>query len=259
MPTTIDIRYQTLQLPPPYSYAYTLQFRPEGKGVGVRLVWEYTDRDELTAEEVAEEGFTTDDDFHWQGTLPTVWNEALRDLQRRSRWVSEADPGDSALRVTVTDASSPVSTGSPGNRLEWEYFLQEAVQAVYEAARRERPLQLAYLRLDARDGREEIRWKASFEHRRFTVVRTAQGQSSSRELPWPQLRPLLEGWYVPDYLSERAESGAPRQPGEYIDPGEGIWYRWGKAVVNPGQSDALGRLRRIIEQFKGAPGGGAPD
>lgn len=250
MPFTTDIRYRTLSLPPPYSYEYILQLKLTERSVRALLDWQYTDRDELTDEEIAEEGFSADDNFHWEGTLPKVWADALQSLLNNTRWQQETDTDDSSLSMTVSKSAYEVTTGGPHNRSEWEYFLQEAVQAIYEAAQREGVLRLGYLSIPKQGESIEIHWVASFMHRRFTMKRAAGGQIQERALSWQQLRPLLQVWYVPDYFTEQAESDIPSQAGEYVDPGDGSWYRLGQAVANPGKSDALGRLRQAVQNFE---------
>ena len=253
MPTQVVVRFQTQSLPPPYSYRYTLELRLEDQAVRVRLDWKYTDRDELTSEDIEEEGFTENDDFLWEGTLPLVWKAALRDLLNNTRWLPETATEDNLLRVTVTDSVKDVTSGSPHNHSEWDYFLQEAVQGVYEASQREQPLRLAYLVLKKGSQPIEFRGEASFLHRRFTVALVVDEQPQKQTVPWSQLRPLLEAWYVLDYLADKAES-VPRRAGEYVDPGDGYWYELGKAAVNPGRSDAVGHVRtavRSVGNFSG--------
>jgi hypothetical protein len=255
MSAVVAIYYQTLSLPPPYSYHYALELRPEDQAIQVRLDWQYTDRDELAEEEILEEGFSADDDFFWEGALPSVWKAALQELLHDTRWVPETATNDSALRVTVTKSTEEEAKGSPHNHAEWEYFLQEAVQAVYEAAGRERPLRLAYLIREEGGQPVEFRWEASFLHRRFTLMRATDQPPPERPVPWQQLRPLLQAWYVPDYHPEKAEQNIPRQAGEYVDPGDGSWYQLGKAVTNPGKPDAIGQLRAAVRRFGTLPDG----
>ncbi len=258
MPTVIDIRYQTLSLPPPYSYRYALVLRPGDQAVGVRLNWTYTDRDELTDEEIEEEGFSADDNFSWEGALPRVWKVALHELLHETRWVPETATNDSSLSATVTEPTKEDIKGSPQNHSEWEYFLQEAVQAVHEAAQRERPLRLAYLTFLEAGGPIELRWEASFLHRRFTMLRVMGEKQQEQPVPWQQLRPLLQAWYVPDYHPEKAERGVLHQAGEYVDPGDGRWYQLGKAATNPGKYDTIGQLRAAVRGFGMLPDGTSP-
>lgn len=253
MPTVVNIRYQTQSLPPPYAYHYALELRAEDRAVRVRLDWKYTDRDELTDEDIEEEGFSANDDFSWEGTLPSVWKAPLHDLLLNTHWLAETASENNMLSITVEDAGKEATGGSPHNHPAWEYFLQETVQAVYEAAQREHPLQLAYLVIH-KDGKPvELRWKASFLYRRFTFANLSNGQQAEQSVPWQQLHSLLQAWYVPDYHPEKAERSAPRQVGDYVDPGDGRWYRLGKAATNPGKSGAINRLRAAVRSFGGFP------
>ncbi len=251
MPTTVvDIYYQTRRLPPPYSYRYALLLQPKDQALRVRLEWTYTDRDELTEEDIEAEGFSANDDFFWEGALPVVWTATLHDLLRETRWVPENTSNDSSLRVMVTRSSEEVVQGSPHDHPEWEYFLQETIQAVYEAAQRERPLRLAYLNFQKDRESVELRWEASFLTRTLILVRITDGVPQERTVPWPLLRPLLQAWYVPDYDPEKAEASIPRLSGEYADPGDGRWHQFGKAVTNPGKPDTIGNLRVAIRRFE---------
>ena len=247
--SSVDIHYQTVALPPPYAYRYFLKMFPEGNALRVRLDWRYTDREELTSEEVEEEGFSMSDDFFWEGTLPEVWKSPLNDLLRSTQWLSNTAPDDTSLRVTVNDSDEQVTVGSPRNPETWEYFLQEVVQAVYEAAQREQPLRIAYLALRKGSEPVEIHWKASFLLREFTQTQRLGDRQAKKQLPWSQLRSLLQVWYVPDYHPEKAEKSTPRQKGQYIDPGDGNWYQLGKAVTNPGKPDAIGQLQTAVQRL----------
>ena len=142
----IHVRYQTLTLPPPYSYQYTLRAELLPQRVAISLDWQYTDRDELSAEEIWEEGFSPDDDFRWQGDLPGVWTPVLNEWVAQTHWLPVSPSSDTdALVVSVTPASRPPVEGVPDDVSGWEYQLQELVQATYEAAERERPLRVRYL------------------------------------------------------------------------------------------------------------------
>lgn len=54
----IIAQYQTIQLPPPYSFDYQLIISPKADGLEVDFKLHYTDRDELSEEEILDEGFT---------------------------------------------------------------------------------------------------------------------------------------------------------------------------------------------------------
>lgn len=241
MSKLIDVHYQTLTLPPPYSYAYDLRIVPGTQETEVRLTWHYTDRDELTEEDILEEGFTPDDDFRWQGMLPQVWIPVVDRLLDTTQLVPEATATarDSLLTVIVTDTQGTTRTGTPNNFQHWEYRLQELVQAVYEASRREHPLRIRYLDYRPTGSLAKATLEASFMHRRFTIMLEQATKTTTQEAPWQQLSSLLEVLYLPDYHSEQSLMAQPRKQGQYVDPGDGRWYQLGHAVTNPGKKDVI--------------------
>ena len=244
----IDVQYQTLSLPPPYAYAYSIQVELTPQSVEVTLNWQYTDRDELSEEEIWEEGFTPDDDFQWQGSLPPVWNTALSELLEQTTLRSEKSvtQEQDSLIVTFTDADEKIATGVPDDIPRWNYQLQELVQAVYEAAQRERPLRIRYLDIDQGSAPREVTIDITFLHRRFTVTSSRTSQGCPQKLPWDRAHSLLESLYLPDYHSEQSSGNYPRQPGQYIDPGDENWYQLGRSVVNPGKNDVLSVLHQTV-------------
>ena len=248
----IDVHFQTLSLPPPYAYAYTLQAELVEGSVDISLDWRYTDRDELSEEEIWEEGFTPDDDFQWQGSLPSVWKQTLeRWIQETTLSSSEALPSSetNSMTITYTDAQGRVVKGRPANSQQWEYQLQELVQGVYEAARREHPLRLRYLNLDSPSQPVQITMDISFLHRSFGITVQQPARTQTESIAWKKLRPLLETLYLPDYETELSSQKTPHQRGRYVDPGDGRWYQVGKAALNPGKKDVLFSLHQIMTEY----------
>ena len=241
---TIHVRYQTPTLPPPYSYAYTLRAELLPQRVAIQLDWQYTDRDELSEEEIGEEGFSMDDDFRWQGDLPGVWKPVLRELVAQTRWLPAAASaeGSDTLVVAVTEAPG----GVPDDVARWEYLLQELVQAVYEASGRERPLQIRYREQGPPSPSVAVTIELRFCHRRATATVKQNSQNHTQELSWQEMRTLLETLYLPDYHTERSQAKPPQQPGRFVDPGDGRWYLLGTAVSNPGKSDIVETLRQML-------------
>ena len=249
----LTVHYETLAFPPPYSYRYVLKIQWQSKALSVDYHLEYTGREELSEEDVLEEGFTIDDDFHWQGTLPPVWRQALEEVIDRTPALSEQPSREYAqsLVLILQYAAAQQQRGWPHNAPEWEYCLQELIQAIYEASRRERPLEIRYLN-NIGGHLEQVHIQASFLHRRLTVE--TQPGSKNRHREWQQLAPLLKAVYTLDYDPDQSLGVAkvgkmPQRPGRYLDPGEGRWYLLGQAVKNPGNQDAIESLVSIIHNF----------
>lgn len=244
----VDVRYQTLTLPPPYAYTYSLRAELGKQLVTITLDWQHTDRDELTEEEIWEEGFTSDDDFQWQGTLPGVWVPTWEKWLEQTQLLPDAPllSKESSLVMTYTNRQGKTTTGVPDDIKQWEYQLQEVVQGVYEAAQRERPLRVSYYDLSPPRPPIQIAMDISFLHRRFTLSTAPFSPSNAHKLPWERVHSLLETLYLPDYDAGLSSQDIPQRAGRYIDPGDGQWYQVGTAVVNPGKRDVLSRLHHII-------------
>lgn len=243
---TIDIHYQTLALPPPYAYTYRLRIELTASALDVNLDRQYTGRDELSEDEIWAEGYTPNDDFQWKGNLPSEWSAPLRSLLKQTRWLSAetASIEDTLITFTIINTKNQIDNGIPHNLSEWDYLLQELIQGIYEVSERELPLRIRYLEIK-KNRRTEATLEAQFARRRFTVTIPDDNRSPSRDLPWSTLRPLLSAMYVPDYHTDQAQSELPQQLGRYIHPGD-AWYRLGRAVTNPGKTDAVANLQRAI-------------
>ena len=252
---TVDIHYQTLSLPPPYAYAYHLQIAlpvsqsgtTMAASIGVDLDWQYTEREELSEEEIWEEGFTLNDDFQWQGGLPLAWEAPLRTLLQQTQWLSAEAAPERDIFVTFTITDGKQTGGTPHNLADWDYLLQEVVQGIYEVSGKELPWRVGYLDVSP-SSRTEAFMEAHFAHRRFTATIRDDYQSQTKELPWSALRPLLSTVYVPDYHADRAQPELPKHTGQYIHPGD-AWYQLGQAVTNPGKTNAIANLQRAIDKI----------
>lgn len=222
----VIVSYQTLQLPPPYSFAYTLDINIDNDQVLINLDQEYLNRDTLSEEEILNEGFTLDDNFSWKGTLGKVWADYLGKLFED---------------VTLQDVSSDeglyihmaIGNGKPGMVLDtdfWDYELQEVVQAIYEAAKRESMMHLDFAFIDD-GGQREITLDASFENRKARV-------DGDQSLSWDDLRKIMSLVYNEEY--EENSSKKPASDGIWVDfDGQGDFYKVSSKSVQSELVDLL--------------------
>ncbi len=249
----LEISFETFVVPPPYSHTYTFKLRFEADGLQLQYDLEYTHRDELSKEEIWEEGFSNQDDFSWKGRLPVVWRETLLAAWGRTRLLSEkeqepSEPLENGLFIVAKITNGQQVTGIPENVENWEYLLQELTQAVYEAAQREHPLRIRYVE---RSLKEELQLiiTVRFLERSLEMVRQQEKQQHKYSLPWTKAKPLLSTLYLLDYNTEEANTKMPALPGKYLDPGDSRWYRLEKDVVNLGRQDYLSDLMRQLTNF----------
>ncbi|AHM62528.1 hypothetical protein D770_21395 [Flammeovirgaceae bacterium 311] len=254
----LDIFYDAGEnVPPPYHYAYHLELTIKPAGLEAKFDLRYLHREDLSEEEILEEGFTLQDDWNWSGTLPQLWQEALQEQVQKSIWPNkpkEAQEGEAVLEIQLLSQPGEVLfAGRPADVSSWEYFLQEIMQAIYEVAQKEAPLALHYLEVGGSDKSIEIWLNASFAERKANARQVGlegAGVADTRELSWPALKKLLKTVYMPDYDYENASELPPAEKGKHISTGEGLWFTFGESLLEPGaNTNSLERLEVALKDI----------
>ena len=247
-----EVRYQTAPIvPPPYTHFYTLAFRPAFKEyLHVDLSITYTDREDLDEEDIIGEGFTLDDNYSWSGRLPLTWLETATSLIRKTRLQAfdedKLTDNDEYFLLTLEQESGGAQSGVPTPKNDWQYFIQELMQAVYEASEREKPFEFTYL--DHRSGSPtEVHLTGLFSRREVQVDIRRKGRNQTRTLPWNDLQSVMEAIYGVEYLPEEALAKPAPNKGQYLNLGEEEWYELGPAVVGP--EPALAYLRKTLDRL----------
>lgn len=243
----LTVHFETsAQLPPPYSYQYVLTLTPAGQALNAHLKLTYTHRDELDADEIEAEGFTDNDDYQWSGDLEKVWRDELEKVLAKTRLAENLIHDEETDFLTLNWETDVVASGQPKNTDDWQYLAQELLQAIYETSEKERPFELHILDTTSQGSREAI-LTASFRSRTAQVKRVVDGKSSLRFYPWQDLPSLMEVLYAGDWLTDVAVAQKPKRNGLYLNPGDGLWYEWGKQIVEPGQGGkTLPKLKSLV-------------
>lgn len=250
----LEIRFQTLFAPPPYSHEYLLRLdlsaAPQSDAAPLasfQII--YTDREQLTEEEILDEGFSLEDDFAWKGLLPKVWKAATLDCLKKTKSLFEKPipHAQHLLELLVDQGPGGQMQGIPDNAEDWEYFVQEMIQAIYEISKKELPLEIHYVEQD-KNSKQSIHIQACFSQRSLQVAQEKDGRKTEKNIKWEQLRPLLQAVYLPDYDPEKAKASLPHKAGKYINQGDGLWYELGVSVTNPSKkADAVGKLEKMLK------------
>ena len=200
----VTISYQTLHLPPPYAFAYTLRldFLPEALQIDFQL--EYLNRSALTEEEILDEGYSLDDSFQWNGTLDLVWSRELKPA------ISETDLQEETeedINIWIHFDVANEKKGLVTNPDEWEYRLQEVIQAIYEKAGHEKPLQMKFV--DRQSGKRTFyELTGSFASRQCII--------NKKSISWQQMQSLMSEVFSMDFEGEWSKN--PEDDGLWIDP-----------------------------------------
>lgn len=225
----LQIRYQTARsLPAPYAYFYTLTARPIANNtLQIDLAITYPDRDDIDDDELIAEGFTRNDDFSWAGRLPNTWLESIEKLLARTQLQpldeDTLDEDDDFWDMTIDNAGGS-QQGRPANADDWQYLVQELIQATYESIGRERPFELTYLHLNGQQDDLEIQLTASFSERTVDLVTIRNRREHLQRLPWATLQKVMGKVYEQDFDPENTQLKRPKQEGQWLNLGSEEWY-----------------------------------
>ncbi len=196
----VKLSYQTLHLPPPFAYAYTLDMKAKEGSLQVAFDHEYLHREQISTEEIMEEGFSENDNYSWQGELPHVWLEVVQQLLSETATTNqkpEDDFQETYLHLDIVDGQ--INSGFPENPGDWQYKMEELIQAIYEVSGREKAFYLC-IHDQSKSSRVEIH--ASFVKRQLEVIT----KGSKRSKDWDFLGEVfleLENMSIPTDGNER--------------------------------------------------------
>ncbi|GGM92776.1 hypothetical protein GCM10010967_27450 [Dyadobacter beijingensis] len=230
IPGQYTIRYQTATVvPAPFAHFYTLKLDIQNAD-DLRVDFEiiYNDREELTDDEIFDEGFTKEDDYKWKGSLPAVWISEFKEIFVSSKTIRRRDESEYEDFIEIElEENGKYVTIYPVDKERWSYFLQEMMQAIFETGGREKPFELTYLDIYS-DGKTTIDLKASFSKKEFTLVKNSE---APRQLQWEQLQKIMDTVYKAEFVPDNATETRPTKRGKYLTAGDGLWYKMGEAVL----------------------------
>ncbi|WP_113924413.1 hypothetical protein [Cognataquiflexum aquatile] len=238
--TRIEIEYDSGVMPPPYSHIFKLKIGFGKNFLETQLDLVYTDREEISEDEILNEGFTMDDDYHFQGEIPKVWEKPLRELYAKSKWSNKKLDEEGGIKLLAKDSHGQIVRTVPFNQEDWQFFSQDYIQAIYEISKKEAPLTLHYL-IRENEKVNEISLTVKFSIRKIEA--TVNGKT--KEADWDQTKELLSFIFLPDYDYGIATESKPTQKGHFIECGDGYWHDMQKGVFNIDDSfDAVSKIKQ---------------
>ena len=245
-PTTtgLVLEYDSGILPPPYSHVFRLALDWSTGVLSTQLDLHYTDREELTEQEIFDEGFSLEDDYRYQGNVPSVWIGPVKQLFQTTRWTKKGiDEGG----ITLTPLEGGKSEGLkiPSNQEEWQMIAQDLIQAIYELEKKEAPLTVQYRKVE-REQISDLSLTIHFSNREAVLVHS----DVSKKISWEGAIDLMKFVFLPDYRYEQAKETPGTKRGAYIEFGDCFWHELGKGVVNSHASvDAVGKIKAGFERL----------
>ncbi len=238
---SFSLKYQTAEnVPAPFAHAIEINGEivqnqagnnPLGGTPQLSFSFEltYLDRNELTEEDLAEEGFTLNDDFSWKGTLPKIWANIVFGNLKSAKvlYIKELEPHQEFWEIDFDG-----KTFYPKDTEQFKYLIEELQQAVFEKAKREAPLKLTYLKNQAGENFEVI-IIASFVERNvsFQKINFNEVQDDTKMVAWEELNFILKNTFSGDFVDEFALKNRPAHKGLFLNIGTELWYEVGKSYM----------------------------
>ncbi len=227
------------EVPPPYAHAYKISLSKsnskENKNIvelKVNFEIEYIFRDGLSNEEILAEGFSENDDYRWEGVLPTVWLTEIEDFLVKTSYQHEIL---NDLYLKINDDKK-----TPENLEEWQYFVQELVQAIYEKAAHSLPLLIRLRTVETGKNADKnapkngitLALEPSFVERKV-IASLKKNKEKHQVIPisWEHFGLTLQKIYQLEYIEDKAREEEPQKNGFFIDNGQGFWYEEGKSFA----------------------------
>ncbi|MGD1841270.1 MAG: hypothetical protein ACFB0B_10295 [Thermonemataceae bacterium] len=234
------IQFQTApHTPPPYCYQciVLVHFLTNKLSVQVRL--HYFSRASLTEEEIIAEGFSIEDDFDWEGTLPNTWVKALQNLLQQTTWV-DSPQGQDYLAV-ITDEKE---TLFPREVTTWEMTFQALLQAAHELNESGGLTEIQFLAVFNNSKKQHIILRPRFSTREVTILMASN--TTKKKVAWSTFHQLMVELHTLTLQEEQASTKPPRREGYYINHGDGYWYLLGRKAG----TSAINRVKRLFNEIE---------
>lgn len=223
--TTLQIQYQTSDLvPPPYAHSIELELRWEDNApIQAHFHLTYLGREELSQEELEEEGFTGQDDIEQQVFLPEIWFPEVQRMAKSKESLPKTvlEEQEDYWEIRINDQAGFY----PAQPAFWANFLQEIQQAILEVGGLEHPLHIEL----SRGEQGHFHLLASFARR---ALWHEHPDGATFPLPWNKLNALLREVYSGEFIYEEAVQALPKRTGLFLSLGDGWWFEVGKSYLN---------------------------
>lgn len=242
--TRLEVDYQTGEVPPPFSHVFKLKLSFGKNFVNTQFDIQYTGREDMTPEEITDEGFTLEDDYRFTGEIPNLWEHVFKKLYASSKWSNQKSLGEKGgIKLLAKDIHGKITRDIPLNQEEWYLCCQDYIQAIYEVSKKEAPLCLRFKEIGSEKGLfVELLFKFSIRKVEAKINRQTE------ILDWEEGRKIASLIFIPDYDYDTAKEEEPENEGTYLDCGDGYWHNFDSGIINiDPEFDAKAQIR---EKFR---------
>lgn len=244
----IQIKFETADImPPPFSHQVILTMDFEENAINTVFDIAYTYRDELSDEEILEEGFTGEEDLAWAGEISNAWAKPIFELLSHT----PEKPNQKALNEEQNFfeiSINGVLYGNPKNQDRWEFLLQELMQAAYETYGKEMPFKLVFRKIEQRNMFSELELILHYTDRKVECNTIVEDQKQSRSLTWEEASDIVTNVFIGEFITDKASKNEPKSIGKFLSVGDGYWYEFTKSLKNPNGNK--GYIIELYERFE---------
>ena len=240
----IVIEFDSGIIPPPYSQVYRLSLDWSSTELKANLELHYTDREDLTDDEILDEGFALNDDFTYDGSLDSVWKKVASKRYEATKWSGKVIT-EGGVTISAIENGKQQQAKAPVDQEGWQLTAQDIIQAIYETSKKEAPLTVNYRQVTGEESKDcSITMNFSNREAVFSL------KNESRTINWEYAVQLLKLVFSPDYNYEIAKENPGTKRGGYIECGDGYWHELGKGVINIDTSfDAVSMIKDGFENL----------
>ena len=252
----LEIKFETASdIPPPFCHYCHLIIKKESEKWEAIFEFKYHNREDLALEDITDEGFTGEDDYEWKGQMNERLISEITEKIDNSKLLPEKDliPAQkNYFSLSYTNENNITKTGTPKDQHEWEYFLQELIQGIYEIAGKERPLEIIFRKNETDGSFLKLLLKMVFSTRevKITAEKNKNNLPLEKVISWNEGKNIISQVFDLDFdpYSEEAFDEEPStNPGTYIETGDGIWHEFGRSVNNISKKkDELALVEKIF-------------
>lgn len=246
----LEIKFETADiLPPPFSHQILLTLAFKQDFIDIKFEIAYTYREELSDEEILEEGFSGDDDLAWAGELSNAWKEPILALIAKTsdKFNTKAlEEEQNFIEISV----NKTITGHPINQQDWEYLLQELTQATYETYGKEAPFKMLFKKIEKDKTTNTFELNLNYTDRQVSSFSEVNEEKTPNVITWEEANALIQHVFIGEFIPEKATKNEPKSVGKFITLGDGLWYECTKSLKNPnGNRSYIIELYQSIEEY----------
>jgi hypothetical protein len=229
-----NIKFQTSDLvPPPFAHAIELKIDLDSNCTKYEFEISYLGREDLSLEEIEEEGFTENDDYSLNGSLPEFWIQDFQKLIDTSKKSNKKEIFEDEDYWEIDDSFFPA------NPIYWKEYLEEIHQAILEDNKFEKPLEIIIKRQN-QESPSELHIIGSFVSKSLEFKFVNSPNSNSGNKPWTELNKILKTIYSGEILYANASNKIPKRTGIFLNLGDDLWLEVGKSyLIDPRKLTSL--------------------